>query len=125
MGITVEWIDGERTLLLWKVREPWTWEELDVAFRELIYYIKSVSYDVDVLVDARRIESVPKNILSMIDTRYSIYPANMKSVLLIGAPSMIEAVIAVMRQLHPATFSRFRFVKNFDEAYRLVDASYH
>jgi hypothetical protein len=125
MGISVKWGDSEQTILLWTGESPWTWEELDAAYAELQRSLQSVYHSVDVLVDARNFGFVPKNMLSMTDTRYSIYPENMKSVVLIGAPSIIKAIIAVMRQMKPSTFSRFQFARNFDEAYQLVNASYH
>ena len=110
----------ERTLFRWTVDDPWTWEEMDTVWHEYVRMVDSVGHRVDGLIDLRHNHSAPPNALTMMQTRYATLTPNTGLIIMICAPAIIKALIAVMRRINPAVYNHYHFVATFDEAYDML-----
>ncbi len=121
MSVELSWASAEKTLICWQVQAPWTWEEFDHGWSDCHAMARSVTHQVDCLMDARSFGFVPKNMLQMIYDRYMILPSNLGIVVILGAPTMMKVIIDVMRIIKPETFSRY----HLSPALRKPTASSH
>jgi hypothetical protein len=123
MSFTLEWVNEERRLIFWTVSEPWTWEELDAAWRQYCAMAESVTTPIHCVVDARLMRFVPKNTIQMGRDRYHVHPHNIGIMVVIGGPVMLKIALDVLRVMFPSEFGRYRFVETFAEAQQLVGSN--
>jgi hypothetical protein len=120
VAITIHWANDDHSVILYHIESPWTWEDTDRAKDQLVEMIESVDHPVDCVFDVSGIGGLPRNTLQVVAEHYSFIPQNVGIYVVVGAPSSVRAVMDVLRIMRPSIFSRYKLVKNFDDAYRLL-----
>lgn len=120
MCITVEWANEDHTVMLYRVEAPWTWEDAEHA--KHLYQQMTVAIDrkVNCIFDVRAIGTLPRNTLQVIAEYYSSLPVNAGIYAVVGAPTMLKAMMDVLRLMRPNVFTRYQIVNNFEDAYRMM-----
>jgi hypothetical protein len=123
MGISVDWDNNEKTIILWTFSDPWTWEDFRVGFDRSYLLMRSVHHTVHILADARTVTKVPSgNILSNIRMLITRYPANLGLHVAVSENVMIRALGEMVGRLVPkSTGHGIHTVPTLDEAYQLLE----
>jgi hypothetical protein len=120
MCITVEWANEDHNVVLYRVEAPWTWEDTERAKQLYQQMTVAIDHKVNCIFDVRAIGTLPRNTLQVIVEYYSALPANAGIYAVVGAPTMLKAVMDVLRVMRPNVFSRYQTVNDFEDAYRLM-----
>lgn len=123
MGISVDWGNDDKTMILWTFSDPWTWEDFRVGFDRSYLLMRSVRHTVHILADARTVTKVPSgNILSSIRMLITRYPANLGLHIGVSQNVMVRVLGETVGRLVPKGVGHGVYtVPTMDEAYRLLE----
>lgn len=124
MAATVRWYNDERTIVLFELAAPWTWDEYHTSIKKIDDLIDEVNHQVDVISDLTNIGRLPPDTLLQMGTASFAQPnSNLRYSIIVGMLPGIKTII----DLGARVFDRFSnerntyFVKTMDEALEFLD----
>jgi hypothetical protein len=124
MPITVQWANAERTVVLYRVFEQWTWDEFHAANRLSNDLFGSVDHPVDLICDFSESQSIPPRVLSNIGRALrQKRPSNLRQIVAVGITGLLRNLADVLRTLYPNATANVIDAHTLDHAYRLLSAA--
>lgn len=124
MPIVVEWANPERTVLLYRVMEQWTWDDFHAANRLGDDLFGSVDHPVDLICDFSTSESIPPRVLSNIGRALrQKRPSNLRQIVAVGVTGLLRNLADVLRTLYPNATANVIDAHTLDHAFRLLSAT--
>jgi hypothetical protein len=118
--VTVDWLDDEKTVLIYQIYGKWTWEEFYRAFEKARTMMASVPHTVHAITiprdDAAR-HHIPSNILTHfpIITRRLPTNAGMAAMVITGFSPLWRSMYNTVVMLHPPFGRRVAMVASEEE----------
>jgi hypothetical protein len=124
MPITVEWVNPERTVLLYRFVDNWTWEDYHAANHLTREMLESVHHAVDLICDFCDSTAIPPRVLTNIGRSLrQRRPANINQIIAVGITGLLRNLADVLCTLYPAATQAVIHAHTLDHAYRLLSAS--
>jgi hypothetical protein len=120
VSITIKWDNAEKTILSYTFDGEWTWQELDIVWRQGENMVEGITQRYDVIMDLRNMNVIPRNALQVMRDRYELHSPNGGLTVLIGANALIRAILDVLTRIKPQAFEHYRCVPTLEEAYQLI-----
>lgn len=126
MSIKVSWDDeDQKKIIRWEFPEEWVWNDFYSALQHSRALTREVKYVVDVLVDMRHAEKLPKNVLTQTQVTLQTSPLNVGVVVVVGVNPLVRAAFnSFMRLYRGAVNSRSReivIVSMEHKAYEIIE----
>lgn len=121
MNIIVDWGDADETLWIWRFVGTWTANDFKQALHTAQTAFVSKTHPIDVIVDIRQSQAVPKNLLALV--RIGIQPIYHHN-----GSAIIVTESRFWKKIHDLAVSLFfegkptgiHFVRTIDQAYDLL-----
>ena len=124
MPIIVEWANAERTVLLYRVMEQWTWDDFHAANQVTHDLFVSVDHPVDLICDFSTSQTIPPRVLSNIGRALrQKRPSNIHQIVAVGITGLLRNLADVLRTLYPNATANVVDAHTIDHAYRLLSAT--
>lgn len=98
MGITVEWDNPEKTILLFTNVGDQTWEEFFTAVKQTNEMIRSVPHNVDLIIDGRELKSIPPSAMTNFRNALNSLPTTTRVVGVVTSP-FLRAIGNIMQKI--------------------------
>lgn len=123
MGITARWFDESKTIILFTVEDPWTWEENHRVTGESFELIETVEGVVDYIVDVRRASLGPRHVFT--NFRRMIQQTHPREGLkyMVGVNHFGQMVAQVFRRINPGAGADYIFVDSIEAALERIQAA--
>lgn len=124
MTIKLEWLDEQKSALVYQFPERWAWDDFYAVKTEADQWLDTCEWDVALLFEMSETRAIPPGALAQ--SRYLIgktHPRG-KPIILIGRNRMIEALLKMASRFSPNIGSLIRTASTLDEAREFV-ASLH
>lgn len=118
MGISVNWLDENRSIVLWEVEGKWTWDDYRQAQSHADALVRDIAYKVDVILDFTENRSLPFNILSQMRFERPQQPEKRGRVVIVGASPFVIKMMDLLYTVNPNLGDRFFTAATLDEARR-------
>lgn len=116
MGITTEWENEEKTILLTQYEGQWDLEDYYHAYDTLEKMMAEVDSDIVYIMDFSNSAEPPRRFLSTGRHMRDHPQPRVKHIVFIKASLLIRALIKVMTPFMPDNTARMSFVNTLDEA---------
>lgn len=124
MPITVEWVNPERTVLLYRFVATWTWDDYHSANEAVRELLSSISHNADLICDLSASTAIPPRVLTNVGRSLrEKQPANLNQIVTVGIHGLLRNMADVLRTLYPAATANVIDAHTLDHAYRLLSAS--
>jgi len=123
MPITVEWVNAERTVLLYRFIANWTWDDYDAANILTGDLLASVDHPVNLICDFSGSTGIPPRVLSNIGRSLrQKRPSSLDQIVAVGVNGLLRNLADVLSTLYPAATANVIFAHTLDHAFRLLSA---
>ncbi|MEO8607692.1 MAG: hypothetical protein ABI690_07430 [Chloroflexota bacterium] len=124
MPITVEWANAERTVLLYRVTEHWTWDDFHSANQTTHDLLVSIDHPVDLICDFSTSQTIPPRVLSNIGRALrQKRPGNVRQIVVVGVTGLLRNLADVLRTLYPNATANIIDAHTIEHAFRLLSAT--
>lgn len=124
MPIIVEWANPERTVLLYRVVQHWTWDDFHAANQQSNDFFASVDHPVDLICDFSTSQTIPPRVLSNIGRALrQKRPSNVRQIVAVGITGLMRNLADVLRTLYPHATANVIDAHTIDHAFRLLSAA--
>lgn len=120
MPITVDWDDEAHTIIRYTFQSPWTWAEYRAAIDRAWELARSVDHPTDTITDMSNSRLVPDNVFRNARQSMVEIPESTRTVVIVGAGLLAEALIAVMRRIYKKQGEKFFAAATLGEARALI-----
>lgn len=119
--VTIDWLDDTKhTILVTYQKDGWSWDDFHRVVDEQHKLVASVAHTVDVLVDVRKTNWLPKGgSLSSGIRKINNIHERQGSTVVVGASGVIAIIARSMMKLVGGR-SKFQFVTTMDDAHALL-----
>ena len=122
MPITVFWDNPEKTILMRKVINPWTWQDYAAAMKEVMQKLSEVDHMVDIIVDCTEINDLPDGALGSLAKSNRQYPPNMGQQYVVSSSYFIEIFSNMLADMTTSRKGLFMHKLDLQEAYDEIAA---
>lgn len=125
MGIQVVWENDEHTVLRYVIEDPWSWDDLGNAFRQMHAMMDTVDHKVHSIMDMRKTRNIPTNAFTQIK-RAGVndpgHPNHSRLTVFVGASLFAKALLSVIGRTYRTLneYNDFRFVETVEQAHALL-----
>jgi hypothetical protein len=124
MPIIVEWANPERTVLLYRVVQQWTWDDFHAANQQSHDLLVSVEHPVDLICDFSTSQTIPPRVLSNIGRALrQKHPTNVRQIVAVGITGLLRNLSDVLRTLYPHATANVIDAHTIDHAFRLLSTT--
>lgn len=120
MSIKVKWDNAEKMILRYNFEGDWTWQELDMMWRQSEQMVEGLTERYDVILDVRQMNGIPRNALQVIRDQFEVHSPNGGLTVLVGANALMRAILDVLTRIKPQGFGHYRCASTLEEAYQLI-----
>jgi len=122
MAMNIGWYDEQHKVIINRMQEGWTWDELRDQLKTVNDLAASVNGNIVFIIDISRAMSLPPG-NTMVNGQYMIrqIPENVSDVIVIIESALIKTFMTMVFGLIPTWRSRTHFVKSLDDGQRMVD----
>lgn len=124
MAIEVNWYNSEKTIILEKYPNKWTWDDF-YALRDTVPLMMSeVPHTVNIIADMGNNLDVPSG-NAMLHARNVVnsFPPNWGMLIMITRSPLINSFVNMFNKIFPALWARkIHLVKSYDDAFALIAA---
>jgi hypothetical protein len=123
MGISVEWINPEQTILLYTFDAVWCWDNYDAATVYGYQLIAASPYWVDAICDLSRVDSPPPRALSNFARGFCMpvnAPPNLNRLVMVGASGLLRVIGQVVLNRYPQDRDRVLHALTLEQAYQML-----
>ncbi len=122
MSITVEWDNDEKTIIRYTYTNRWTWDEFYAAQAQQNRMQETVSRRVNVLVDARNIQTLPDDFLTHLKRVMTERHPQTGLTVIVSSSGFLRSLFNLASRLFPSGTADTRFVSSEEDAYNLFRA---
>lgn len=123
MPITVEWVNPEHTVLLYKVVGNWNWDNYDAANAITSDWVTSVNHTVALICDFSASTGIPPRVLSHVGRSLrQKRPRNIDPIVVVGITGLLRNLTDVLRTLYPRATADIIHAHTLEHAFRLIGA---
>jgi hypothetical protein len=119
-GMKVFWKDAEKTILIREALETLVWEEYKLGIQKMVEMIHEVSHDVYLIIDASRVQFVPKDSISHFSAANENMPAQVVMRILVTKNTLVKTLTRTTQKVVPDNFQNFYYADTMDEAYEKI-----
>lgn len=121
MSIFVNWDNLAYNTLRLTFVEPWNIVQFEQASAKVNDYLNSVSHDVDLIIDLRRVQHIPEWMIAELRQAYSHENLNLRGYIFVGAPPELSPLMQVADHYYSALggFLEFTFADDLNQARNL------
>lgn len=121
VGISVQWYDDEKTIIVVTFDAEWTWKDVhDVNTNATVLY-ESVDYIVDILADVRNSHLVTTGILSYAQNLLTMpWHPHAGNVVVVGASRSVRTLFEAAALVARKSLERITFAQSMDEARDII-----
>ncbi len=118
MGISVNWDNDDKQIILVTYHQPWNWEDFETSLAEISTLLRSVPHMVDLIVDVQDGGELPRDALSRFRRMTEKVPPNQKRLVLVGGDAFDKALMHTVQKTTRTTFRELEmhFVTSLQEA---------
>lgn len=98
MGITVEWDNPEKTVLVFTNSGDQSWEEFFAGVKKVNEMIRSVPHDVALIIDGRDLKSIPPSAMTHFRNALDSLPSTTRVIGVVNSP-FIRAIGNIMQKI--------------------------
>ena len=120
MSVTVEWANPEKTILCFRISNPWTWEDYYNATDEAWDMMQTVDHIVDYVIDMTGTKIVPPNAMSHIRRRASRTHPHKGMGIFVGVSGFMKVIIDMIGNIIPTSKANVRTCTTLTEAYAII-----
>lgn len=121
MRITFQWEDAERTLLLLRLTDGWTWVEYHAVVSQLVVSIQQLDYAVDVIVEnTARIPFPSGKALSHLRRIMRMVPDNIGVIVIVSANPFVKTINHILFRVMPKTREIGELADTVEEAHAII-----
>ena len=124
MGVNVCWDDPDQTILLFEFTAPWTVHDYSAAADEEWIMIDSVGHRVDTIIDLRRLNSLPPDIVRCIWNAAAHVHLNRALLLLVGEPDITRPFADILLDIYPRSDGEIIQVESIHAARAIINARF-
>ncbi|MBE2183873.1 MAG: hypothetical protein IAE89_10645 [Anaerolineae bacterium] len=117
MPINIVWEDDEKSILRMSYSGKWTLKEFDQSIQEALALYRSVSHDIDLIIDTRSNQTNILNTISSMARMESEVLPNHRSVTVIGVNPMLRAAAGIGSRIAPRLNKNLSFAATIEEAH--------
>lgn len=121
MPIRVEWEDETRICLRHTVSIPWGADDIRAATLETARLVAAEAHRVDIVVDARLIESLPPGAMAQMRFIEAMLPPNTGYIVVVSRDASLRTVVKYVGDIIPKFAQDLYFVGTLDDATALLD----
>lgn len=122
MGISVEWDNAEKTIVLIAFDPAWTWKDVQTVDTRAIVMYDSVGHIVDVIADISHSKLVSTGFLSYIRSLLTTeWHPHVGIAIVVGASPSVRALFNAAALVARKPLDRIRFAQSLDEARLLIE----
>lgn len=100
MSVTTEWHDDHKTVILYTVSDPWTWDEMYKGIDDCYAMMETVQHSVDTIFDIRESNGLPPSALANIRTLNRRRHENSRHVVVIGLRAFHRSILNTFARLY-------------------------
>lgn len=115
MGIEVQWLDDDRTIICYGLQDPWNMDDLYTAIRAG-YNMSKGAPAIYIIYDFSHSRHLPANFFSAVQHMRRMRQSNARERVMIGAPPFVRSMTRMFERLAPELAKGLYFVDNQAEA---------
>lgn len=121
MGISPQWDNGAKTVILAAIEDEWNWDDAYAIIRQINQMIESVNHRVDLIFGDRTPHKgrIPPNAVTHWHNAYRSLPPNAGLIVIVGGDPFVRALLNAVIKLARASH-RIQMVSTLEEARALV-----
>ncbi len=123
MTVTLDWADGEKKALLYRVDGDWAWPELYAAVQQAHGWMDHLDHRVHYIVDLRSAGLMSDGPIWPGERVVSAAHHNADRTVFVGAPLMMRALFNALRRMRPEMMQTISFADTLDDARRQLTGS--
>ena len=100
MNIHVRWDNEEQTIIRWHFPARWTWDDYYGAVQISRQLAKQAPYIVDVIVDMRSSEALPKNVFTHAKNSMQTSSLNIGVIVVIGVNPLLRSAYNRFKRIY-------------------------
>lgn len=117
MPINIFWDNDEKTILIRKMLDPWTWQDYANAIEEVHQKLTEVDHTVDIVVDCTAIDAIPVGGLGSLLKSNRDYPPNAGNQYIVSSSNFIELFSHTLAKMASNYKNYFIYKPTMDAAY--------
>lgn len=120
--MNITWYDKPRGVLINRLEEGWTWEELRDSLQTIHELAAQANGDAIFIIDVSRARSLPPG-NTMVNGQYMMrqVPENVRHIVILIESKLVKTFMTMVIGMIPAWRNRAHFVKSLEEANKLID----
>ena len=119
-AMKVFWEDTAQTILVREFPETWDWEEYRESIQAMQQMLQTVSHSVSVIIDARRIKTMPRDAISHLSEGNRNIPSNVLIRILVTTNRVALLIYAILMRIFPERFENFSIVSTMIDAHEKI-----
>ncbi len=120
MGLKLDWDNQERTVIRCEFTGEWTWREFKGVMRTCFAMITVVDHNVDVILDLRKSQYVPRRTTPYAHQSEIDAPSNCGLIAFVSQDCDAHMALALFRRAHKQLDKRFLSIDSLEEARNLL-----
>lgn len=120
MSIEVYWEDEEQTIVRYDFKGHWTWDEFYPVLEKALEMERAKPYRVDVILDMRKNEVVPANVLTHLKSIADHQPDNIGISVFVSENRFLLSLFSVGTRFYSRIGHYFRVVSSIEEAHQMI-----
>lgn len=118
--ITVDWDNPDRTIILCRFEDPWTWNEYYAMSRQMAAMFDNIDHVADTIIDMTRGHAMPSGVLSHMGRAVKLHTAKKGIIILVGVGGIVGPIIQIMNRLYPKMTRHFQQASSLEDAYARI-----
>ena len=120
MGVTVEWHDNDRKVILMCFMSRWTWEQAHEAVKDANAMLDTVNYKVDFVIYAESEAWMPPNYNFNVARMTRVIHPNAGLMVIVSTNTLFRQLFFVFRAVNRGASFAYRMVPSLDAAFELL-----
>ena len=124
MSIKVDWVNQERSIVGYIVKDSWTSLEMEAAIEQSFILSETVEHTVDVIVDMRRSQSIPDDALLLFKNALKVLPQNRGKILIVATDDMTKTFFKMLKLVGGEPAKKISVVDAPREAIEIIESPF-
>ena len=120
MPINIVWEDAQRRVMRHEYPTRWTLEEYKALMTRSAKLLRGIDHTVHIIVDRRKSDAVPTNILSLARYIDKLTPPNQGLVVYVQPSAFTQTLLKASTRIAPRATANLHCVDTISDAYHLI-----
>jgi hypothetical protein len=122
MSIVVSWETEKQTTIVITFDRPWTWEEFRKSYDDMDKLFKSVSHEVDLILDITEGGFPPAGAVQEFRRVSEIQHPNLGKIAVVGIPTFFRGMLNILKTVYKGRYEApdFLFAPSLEEAHKMM-----